>query len=325
MSSSSSSGVRASRGSSSSSSSAMDVVGHGDLTERVLNFLRGNPEGVSNDEFEEHFGSLYGATLTGILNTLLERKRVVLFHSRDAPDSLVYQLVPEEMAAKFEGLGPEQMLVYQICERAGNKGIWTRDLKLTTNIPQHTLNKTLKILEQRSLVKSVRSVVSKSRKLYMLFSATPAKEVTGGPWYTDQEFDHAFVEDLCKMILGIVKQSPGTDSRAILERLTSTGVIEASVLTLDDLDVVMRMLVYDGRLEEMFAPLSSAEDSKLPLASLPMGMRPPARYKVAKEVASGNHLTETPCGVCPVISQCCEGGVISPTTCVYMDKWLDEF
>lgn len=321
-SSSSSSGLRASR------PNAMDVVGgagasHAELTERVLNFLRGNPDGVSNDEFEEHFGSLYGATLTGILNTLLERKRVVLFQSRDAPDSLVYQLVPEEMAAKFEGLGPEQMLVYQICERAGNKGIWTRDLKLTTNIPQHTLNKTLKILEQRSLVKSVRSVVSKSRKLYMLFGAVPAKEVTGGPWYTDQEFDHAFVEDLCKMILGIVKQSPGTDSRAILDRLTSTGVIETNVLVLDDLDVVMRMLVYDGRLEEMYAPRGLA--GSLDEGKLPQGMRAPARYKVAKEVPSGNHLTETPCGVCPVISQCCEGGVISPTTCVYMDKWLDEF
>ena len=27
----------------------------------------------------------------------------------------------EATAAKFEGLGPEQLLVYQVCERAGNK------------------------------------------------------------------------------------------------------------------------------------------------------------------------------------------------------------
>ena len=28
----------------------------------------------------------------------------------------------------------------------------------------------------------------------MLFDVEPAKEITGGPWYTDQEFDHEFVE-----------------------------------------------------------------------------------------------------------------------------------
>ena len=116
---------------------------------------------------------------------------------------------------------PEQLLVYQVCERSGNRlahsnpylafafyllplimfytwkdqarereierliiyvslsllyflflvvhqfrGVWTRDIKLSTNIPQHTLTKTLKILEQRNLIKSVRSVVSKSKKLY---------------------------------------------------------------------------------------------------------------------------------------------------------------
>lgn len=59
------------------------------------------------------------------------------------------------------------------------RGVWTRDIKLSTNIPQHTLTKTLKILEQRNLIKSVRSVVSKSKKLYMLYDVVPAKEITG--------------------------------------------------------------------------------------------------------------------------------------------------
>ena len=44
--------------------------------------------------------------------------------------------------------GPEQMLVYQCVERCGDKGIWTRDIKMATNIPQQTLTKSLKILEQ---------------------------------------------------------------------------------------------------------------------------------------------------------------------------------
>jgi DNA-directed RNA polymerase III subunit RPC6 len=59
-------------------------------------------------------------------------------------------------------------------------------MKTATNIPQQTLTKTLKILEQRNLVKFVRAVTSKSKKLYMLYDMVPAKDITGGPWYTDQ-------------------------------------------------------------------------------------------------------------------------------------------
>jgi DNA-directed RNA polymerase III subunit RPC6 len=101
------------------------------------------------------------------------------------------------------------MLVYQVIEKAGNRfvslpissstsssnvsvsplrGIWTRDMKNATNIPQQTLTKTLKILEQRNLVKFVRAVTSKSKKLYMLYDTVPAKDITGGPWYTDQVY-----------------------------------------------------------------------------------------------------------------------------------------
>jgi hypothetical protein len=34
-------------------------------------------------------------------------------------------------------------------------------------------------------------------------------------------------------------------------------------------------------------------------------------------------LTELPCGRCPVMDQCREGGPISPQTCVYFAEWLD--
>jgi DNA-directed RNA polymerase III subunit RPC6 len=33
-------------------------------------------------------------------------------------------------------------------------------------------------------------------------------------------------------------------------------------------------------------------------------------------------LTSLPCGRCPVIDQCRDGGPISPATCEYYQKWL---
>ena len=105
-----------------------------------------------------------------------------------------------------------------------SRGIWTRDIKITTNIQQQVLTKTLKILEQRKLIKSVRSVVSKSKKLYMLFELEPAKEVSGGPWYTDQEFDHEYLEMLSREIVQIVRLSSMVNIDAIAEKLRVSGV-----------------------------------------------------------------------------------------------------
>lgn len=62
-------------------------------------------------------------------------------------------------------------------------GIWTRELRYKTGLQQQTqVNKILKNLEQRNLVKSVKGIMHASRKLYMLFELQPAKELTGGAW-----------------------------------------------------------------------------------------------------------------------------------------------
>ena len=110
------------------------------------------------------------------------------------------------------------------------RGIWTRDIKIATNIPQHSLTKTLKILEQRSLIKAVRSVVSKSKKLYMLYDTVPAKEITGGPWYSDQEFDHEFVTELGSYIVSIVKGLGMCDLAMIADKVRISGISKVRYL-----------------------------------------------------------------------------------------------
>lgn len=112
------------------------------------------------------------------------------------------------------------------------------------------MNKTLKILEQRSLIKSVRSVVSKSKKLYMCFDLTPAKEITGGPWYSDQEFDREFVELLSDMIVKIISKGGILDLQTIASRLRTSGIVKVE-LTDDELELVVNTLIYDYRIEEV--------------------------------------------------------------------------
>lgn len=47
-------------------------------------------------------------------------------------------------------------------------------------------------------------------------------------------------------------------------------------------------------------------------------------YKVSREVSGMNYFTQMPCGLCPVIDQCIEGGEISPQTCPYFQSWLSH-
>jgi DNA-directed RNA polymerase III subunit RPC6 len=74
----------------------------------------------------------------------------------------------------------------------------------------------------------------------------------------------------------------------------------------------MQTLVYDGAIEEVRAPRQ--------LARLDIGTK---MFKVCRPVEDMDHLTTTPCGICEVQAHCSPGNVISPDSCIYLDKWLD--
>lgn len=281
------------------------------LPDQLLHILhQTNGEGMSDKALREHFSFKYDELVPHI-NDLLRANRLVLYTSADG--ALIYKAIEETIAAKLEGLGPEQMLVYQICEKVGNRGIWTRDIKMQTNIPQHTLTKTLKILEQRNLIKAVRSVTSKSKKLYMLFNTMPAKDITGGPWYTDQEFDREFVEDLARFVVQFVDSRGMASSAEIANRIRISGISKVD-LSSDESDLVLQTLVYDGKLEEVRHQVA------LTASSLDSGGG--KVYKISRPIHPPTYFTDVPCGVCPVFDKCQEGGIISPESCLYMTQWL---
>lgn len=53
---------------------------------------------------------------------------------------------------------------------------------MKTSLTQVQLNKILKVLEDRKLVKTFRPVENKTRKMYILFTLQPAEHLTGGAW-----------------------------------------------------------------------------------------------------------------------------------------------
>ena len=67
---------------------------------------------------------------------------------------------------------------------------------MKTNVKSTALNKTLKNLETKKLIKSVTSVNASKKKVYMLFDLEPDRSITGGAWYSGKEFESEFVEIL---------------------------------------------------------------------------------------------------------------------------------
>lgn len=284
------------------------------LSAQLHALLRENPDGVPDMMLREHFGTRY-EQLPEMLNPLLQTRRLQLL--TDHAGKLFYKVVSEEKATKLQGLTREQELVYQEIKRSGNKGIWTKKIKQETNVQQTTLTKTLKLLEQRQLIKSVKSVTSRSRKLYMLYEVVPAPEITGGAWYTDGEFDHNFVESLSQFVLTFVHKSEEREGRPVsltqIEQGLLTGGIYKVELSRRELVQIINTLVYDGNIIQV--------DGGDPMSVNAVGDGPV--YKFANKVKTPSFLSDTPCGVCRIRDQCYEGGAVSPTTCDYMTGWLN--
>lgn len=205
--------------------------------------------GISNTALKQKFSANY-ESLVPIINELTRESRLVM--SRLGKNELYYSLVSAEVANKFNGLDTSARMVYQVIERAGNMGIWTKDIRLQTNIQQQALNKIFKALEQRRLIKPVKSVTAKAKKLYMLYNLQPAKELTGGVWYSDLEFDHEFISELRTFVMHCVKrlnQAKGVALTEIQAKMTQAKVSRIE-LSLEEVQQLVQTLVYDNMVEE---------------------------------------------------------------------------
>lgn len=87
------------------------------------------------------------------------------------------------MLCRLKGLEQDERLVYQIIEQASTTGIWIRDIRLQSSLLNTRLQKVLKALEGRQLIKTVKIHTHSSKKMYMLYNLSPSEELTGGAWY----------------------------------------------------------------------------------------------------------------------------------------------
>ena len=229
--------------------------------------------------------------------------------------------------------------ITQTIKESGNKGIWVRDISIKTNVKSTALNKTLKSLETKKLIKSVPSVNANKKKVYMLFDLEPDRTITGGAWYSGKEFESEFVEILneqCYYYLKEIKQKANENSsgkfnlndplarrtssyatvKEIRDYIKNLGISKVD-LSSDDIETILNTLVYDGKAERNVMSTSTLSASSSNNENVFL-------YRaVDSTLAKGSSFVRTPCGICPLIDNCYPGGLIQPLTCVYMKEWLE--
>lgn len=225
----------------------------------------------------------------------------------------------QELAlAVSDSLSKEERIVYDIIRAKRDMGIWSGDIKRETNLPENIFKKSLKLLESKQLIKQVVNIQNKARKLFMASEFEPSKEVTGGDWYSEGKLDVDFINTLKQVCLTYISRHKVVTIDGILEYFKRTGAFSVEV-TSQHLEVILKNLVLDNDI------LEEKSTGYGDFASVPVG-RVCYRFKgkggVRDQLKAGA-MASIPCGVCPRISFCTPDGIVSPTTCVYYQKWLE--
>lgn len=104
-------------------------------------------------------------------------------------------------------------MVYSLIDDSGGDGIWSQTLQKRLNMHDSVLKNALKQLQAKGLIAPFKNVEHPNKKMFIKASIRPSDRATGGPWYTDQNLDEAFIEELLRVVFDLVKQSSGYRSR----------------------------------------------------------------------------------------------------------------
>jgi DNA-directed RNA polymerase III subunit RPC6 len=101
---------------------------------------------------------------------------------------------------RLRRLTPDERLLYHHIDQVQAEGIWSKALRMRTNVTQQVLTKCLKSLESKDLVQSVMSVKFPNRKMYLLKHLRPSEDIAGGPWQSEGDFDTALIDAISSAV-----------------------------------------------------------------------------------------------------------------------------
>ncbi|MCL7028608.1 hypothetical protein MKW94_003170 [Papaver nudicaule] len=213
-------------------------------------------------------------------------------------------------------LSEDDRKVYDVITSTESAGIWMRDLKRKLNRPDTVINKSIKFLKDKKLIKEVVNIQNKGKKHFMGFDFEPSVDLTGGAWYDDEgKLDKTLIEVSKSQCLQFITRSKVATIGEITEAINNLGLFKVK-LTGVQIEEVVQSLILDKEIVE------AQSTGKGDFAIIPAGEQCYRRSN-KRGLPKTGALASIPCGVCPRLNECTPNGVISPSTCVYFKKWLD--
>ncbi|KAL9676273.1 hypothetical protein QQ045_004486 [Rhodiola kirilowii] len=230
---------------------------------------------------------------------------------RKRPDPKAAPIPPSQI------LDGQVKTIYELIKSRGEKGIWIKDIRLATNIQQDTVvKKCLMMLIGRKQVKEVADFQNKGKKTYMAVEFKPSNELTGGYFYEKGKLDKDRIEDLNRLCMEAVSKMGGVGRKEdITNEVNRRGGQEYEIPSAEIEKLVDNLWLSD----ELIRTKSTGEGEFI---IIPKG---DVCYKLPRKnmVPNTSAFASIPCGVCPHMSICTPDGLVSPSNCVYFDKWLE--
>ncbi|KAF2346967.1 RNA polymerase Rpc34, partial [Trinorchestia longiramus] len=276
---------------------------------RVLALCEQFKQGITVAVIENDMPHLTKQMVVDLLNKLLAKNKLHLLTKPDG--TLVYKLKDPVSFHRLKGANKEEQAVYGIIQESGSFGIWARKIRAESNLHLNVVDRVLKRLEGKKLIKSINSVQAPKKKFYLVSSIEPDRSLTGGAFYSDNQFDSAFVEvlmDTCYKYLTTklksaenehIKDGPLTvvnaakvtakEMQEYIERLKLAKI----KLSVEDVEKLLDTLELDGRVKAYTGGYSG--DCTTGSVKL---------WRAVPDWAPTPQFLYAPCGVCPVGDVC---------------------
>ena len=112
------------------------------------------------------------------------------------------------------------------------------------------LNKILGKLEKRNLIKSRKSINVKNKKIWFHANAEPSEEITGGIWYTNNEFNKELINALYSATLDYIQAQGTANKNQLIVALKSLNVVNKD-LTEVNVQTIINLLIFDDKVQEI--------------------------------------------------------------------------
>ena len=217
----------------------------------IFDFIETRPNGVTEDDLLVKFSKYNIDTVKFLLQELIESQKLEL---KQKNGKVIY-------VVKFIDQSNYENLILSLLEKSGPKGLWIKDIRIKANIPYNFLVKILKKLEQEQLIKSVKGI-NTNKKTYILYDIEPDKEVTGGIWFTNNDVDLSFVNNLMEIIYQYILKHHALNNNktdiiclsdlatidTIYNFIITSNILEVKI-SKNEVKILLETLEYDGRIE----------------------------------------------------------------------------